>query len=69
MKVPTGPVFRRSCPCYHKLDGSITQVRALVAGSNRGRMTIDLRVRDPEHLYRIIAKLNAVKGVMEVLRG
>ena len=51
------------------LDGSITQVRAFVAGANRGRMTIDLQVRDLEHLYRIIAKLNSVKGVIEVLRG
>jgi len=51
------------------LDSSITQVRAFVAGSDRGRMVIDLQVKDLEHLYKIIAKLNSVRGVMEVLRG
>ncbi|MFZ2812531.1 MAG: ACT domain-containing protein [Thermovirgaceae bacterium] len=51
------------------MDSSITQVRAFVAGSDRGRMVIDLQVKDLEHLYKIIAKLNSVRGVMEVLRG
>ena len=51
------------------LDSSITQVRAFVAGTDRGRMVIDLQVKDLEHLYKIIAKLNSVRGVMEVLRG
>lgn len=51
------------------LDGGIKQVRAFVAGGSRGRMIIDLEVRDIEHIYRIIAKLNSIKGVIEVLRG
>jgi GTP pyrophosphokinase len=51
------------------LDSSITQVRAFVAGSDRGRMVIDLQVKDLEHLYRIIAKLNSIRGIMEVIRG
>lgn len=51
------------------LESSITQVRAFVAGSDRGRMIIDLQVRDLEHLYRVIAKLNSIRGVIEVLRG
>jgi GTP pyrophosphokinase len=62
-------LFAEVAQAITSLDGSITQVRAFVAGSNRGRMTIDLQVRDLEHLYRIIAKLNSIKGVMEVLRG
>ncbi len=51
------------------MEGIITQVRAFVAGGDRGRMIIDLQVKDLEHLYRVIAKLNSIKGVIEVLRG
>lgn len=51
------------------LEGTIKQVRAFVAGGSRGRMIIDLEVRDIEHIYRIIAKLNSIKGVIEVIRG
>lgn len=50
-------------------EGTILQIRAFVAGGNRARMSIDLQVRDLEHLYRIIAKLNSIQGVIEVLRG
>ena len=32
-------------------------------------MTIEVRVKDVEHLYRIMAKLNTVNGIIEVFRG
>jgi GTP pyrophosphokinase len=40
-----------------------------VAGGNRARMNIDLEVKGLEHLYKVIAKLNTIQGVIEVLRG
>lgn len=62
-------LFADVAQAINGLDGSITQVRAFVAGGSRGRMIIDLEVRDIEHIYRIIAKLNSINGVIEVLRG
>lgn len=62
-------LFVDAAQAINSLDGVIVQVRAFVVGSSRGRMAIDLQVRDLEHLYRIIAKLNAIRGVIEVIRG
>jgi GTP pyrophosphokinase len=50
-------------------DGSILQIRAFVAGGSRARMSVDLQVKDLEHLYRVIARLNTIQGVIEVIRG
>ena len=50
-------------------DGTILQVRASVTGTGRARIVVDLEVKDIEHLYQIIAKINVVKGVIEVIRG
>ena len=33
------------------------------------RMKIELKVKDVEHLYSIVAKLNGIKGMLEVARG
>lgn len=62
-------LFADVAQAINGMDGTISQVRAFIAGGSRGRMMIDLEVRDLEHIYRIIAKLNSVKGVIEVLRG
>ena len=51
------------------LDGNIVGVKASVIAANRARMTIEVRVKDVEHLYRIMAKLNTVNGIIEVFRG
>lgn len=51
------------------MDGSILQIRAFVAGGSRARMSVDLQVKDLEHLYRVIARLNTIQGVIEVIRG
>jgi guanosine-3',5'-bis(diphosphate) 3'-pyrophosphohydrolase len=51
------------------MDGNIIGVKASVVAANRARMTIEVRVRDLEHLYRIMAKLNTVNGIIGVFRG
>ncbi len=52
------------------LDGaSIAGIKALMAGNSLMRMKIELRVRNLEHLYSAMAKLNEVRGILEVTRG
>ncbi len=51
------------------LDGNIVGVKASVIAANRARMTVEIRVKDVEHLYRIMAKLNTLNGIIEVFRG
>ena len=50
-------------------DGNKTGIKAGVVGGNLARMKIEVRVHDLEHLLLIVAKLNAVKGVINVSRG
>ncbi len=50
-------------------DGSLSGVKAGVVGGNLARMKIEVRVRDLEHFYAIVAKINAVKGMIQVTRG
>lgn len=50
-------------------DGGMTGVKAGVVGGNLARMKIEVRVKNVEHLYSIVAKLNAVKGMLDVSRG
>ncbi len=50
-------------------DGIMTGIKAGVVGGNLARMKIEVRVHDLEHLLLIVAKLNAVKGVINVSRG
>ncbi len=51
------------------LDAAMAAVKANLVGAQRARMTIDLFVRDVEHLYRVMARLNALDNVIEVTRG
>lgn len=51
------------------MDGVITNVKASVVNNTRTRVIADLQVRNLEHLYKIIAKLNNISGVLEVTRG
>ncbi len=62
-------LFADVAQAINATDGTIVQIKAFVAGGNRARMSIDLQVKDLEHLYRVIAKLNTIQGVIEVLRG
>lgn len=51
------------------MDGLITNVKASVVNNSRTRVVADLQVKDLEHLYRIIAKLNNISGILEITRG
>ena len=52
------------------LEGSsIAGIKATMVGNSLMRMKIELRVRNLEHLYSVMAKLNEVRGIMEVTRG
>lgn len=50
-------------------DGVVTGIKAGVVGGNLARMKIEVRVKNLEHLYLIVAKLNGVKGTLNVMRG
>ena len=49
--------------------GSIHGIKATTVGNSLMRMKIELKVKDVEHLYSIVAKLNGIKGMLEVVRG
>ena len=49
--------------------GGITGIKATMVGNSLMRMKIELRVRNLEHLYSVMAKLNEVRGIIEVMRG
>lgn len=49
--------------------GSIVGIKASMAGNSLMRMKIELRVRNLEHLYSVMARLNEVRGIIEVIRG
>ncbi|MBQ7216557.1 MAG: bifunctional (p)ppGpp synthetase/guanosine-3',5'-bis(diphosphate) 3'-pyrophosphohydrolase [Synergistaceae bacterium] len=52
------------------LEGaSILGIKANMAGNSLMRMKIELRVRNLEHLYSSMARLNEVRGIIEVVRG
>ena len=52
------------------LEGAgIAGIKASMAGNSLMRMKIELRVRNLEHLYSAMAKLNEVRGIIEVTRG
>jgi len=48
---------------------NIVAIKANVVGSSQVRMKIEIGVRDLEHLYQVIAKLNTIKNVISVFRG
>ena len=52
------------------LEGSsIAGIKATMVGNSLMRMKIELRVRNLEHLYSVMARLNEVRGIIEVTRG
>ena len=50
-------------------NSSIVGMKVVMVGNSLMRMKIELRVRNLEHLYSVMAKLNEVRGIMEVVRG
>lgn len=51
------------------MDAGLSGVRANVVNNTRVHIDAEVQVRDLEHLYRVIAKLNTVSGVVEITRG
>lgn len=52
------------------LEGaSIVGIKASMAGNSLMRMKIELKVRNIKHLYSAMAKLNEVRGIIDVARG
>ncbi len=52
------------------LEGSsIVGIKATMAGNSLMRMKIELRVKNLEHLYSVMARLNEIRGIIEVTRG
>ena len=49
--------------------GSIVGIKATMVGNSLMRMKIEVRVKNLEHLYSVMARLNEVRGIMEVIRG
>ena len=50
-------------------DGSIVNIRGTVINGVRTRFVIEVQVWDLEHLYRVIARINLIKGMIEITRG
>lgn len=50
-------------------DAAIVGIKANVRGASRAVMIAEIRIRDLEHLYRVMGRMGAVGGVQEVLRG
>lgn len=50
-------------------DGLIVNIRGNVVNGTRTRFVIEMQVWDLEHLYRVIARINGIKGMIEITRG
>ncbi|MDR3075784.1 MAG: (p)ppGpp synthetase, partial [Synergistaceae bacterium] len=62
-------VFADLGAAISQTDGSIVNIRGTVINGIRTRFVIELQVWDLEHLYRIIARINLIKGMIEITRG
>ena len=51
------------------MDGTIASIRANVVNNSRTRVIVEIQVKDLEHLYRVVAKLNTISGIIEIIRG
>ncbi|MBL3539098.1 bifunctional (p)ppGpp synthetase/guanosine-3',5'-bis(diphosphate) 3'-pyrophosphohydrolase [Aminivibrio sp.] len=67
--IDRGGLFGDVAQAITGADGAMTGIKAGVVGGNLARMKLEVRVRNLEHLYFIVAKLNAVKGMINVSRG
>jgi GTP pyrophosphokinase len=50
-------------------EASLVGVKAAVRGRNQAMMTLEIQVRNMEHLYKVMAMLNALPGIQRVFRG
>jgi len=50
-------------------SSTLVGFKAVMAGNSLMRMKIEVRVKDLEHLYSVMARLNEVRGIIEVVRS
>lgn len=50
-------------------EASLVGVKASIRGRNQAVMTLEVQVRNIEHLYKLMASLNALPGIQRVFRG
>ena len=62
-------LFRDAAQAVSLEGGSIAGVKANTIGNSLARIKLEIKVRNLEHLYAIIARLNEVKGILEITRG
>jgi GTP pyrophosphokinase len=62
-------VFADLGAAISQTDGSIVNIRGTVINGTRSRFVIELQVWDLEHLYRVIARINLMSGIIETTRG
>ncbi len=51
------------------MQALLSGIRAGVINNSRTRVVAEVQVEDIEHLYKIVAKLNTLSGVIEIIRG
>jgi GTP pyrophosphokinase len=61
-------VFADLGAAISQTDGLIVNIRGTVINGVRTKFVIELQVWDLEHLYRIIARINLIKGLIEITR-
>ncbi|MDR1916500.1 MAG: bifunctional (p)ppGpp synthetase/guanosine-3',5'-bis(diphosphate) 3'-pyrophosphohydrolase [Synergistaceae bacterium] len=62
-------VFADLGAAISQTDGLIANIRGAVVNGTRSRFVIEIQVWDLEHLYRIIARINLMNGIIETTRG
>jgi GTP pyrophosphokinase len=62
-------VFADLGAAISQTDGLIANIRGTVINGTRTRFVIEIQVWDLEHLYRIIARINLISGIIETTRG
>ncbi|MDR2780602.1 MAG: TGS domain-containing protein, partial [Synergistaceae bacterium] len=61
-------VFADLGAAISQTDGLIVNIRGNVINGVRTKFVIDIQVWDLEHLYRIIARINLIRGLIEITR-
>lgn len=51
------------------MEATLSSIRASVVNNSRTRVVAEIQVKDIEHLYKIVARLNTISGVIEIIRG
>ncbi len=62
-------LFAEVSQAIQNADAAIMGLRANVRGASRAVMVAEIRVRNLEHLYRVMGRVGSVAGVQEVARG